>query len=149
METLAETARSIFLKRGGIHCMLPEWLVSLLPASGIWIGPQYISRREFLWAAAIVGAQRAEEALIGQVSFEGGHLVNVCFRSQREAELMESFAKSLYLTVPATILRTAIMLGLHLPGVEIGVISQVRTEKFTEKELQSIWAKAITWLNNG
>ena len=138
---------AIYRKKIGIHCMLPRWLIDLLPVSGFWINKQYISRRELLWAAAINGAQRGAEAVVGQVSFESGFLVNVKFRSEREIELIRNFAQALYLSKPASVLRTAIMLGLRLPRVEEGVMSQIRTEKFTHRELRDIWSSAIAWLN--
>jgi len=140
---------SIFLKKGGIHCMLPFWLIKMLPVSGIWVGKEYVSRRDLLWAAAIIGAQRGEETVIGQVSFMDGVLVNVCFRSLKEAHLIDNFAKCLYLSKPASILRTAIMLGFHLPGVERGIMSQIRTKTFSHAELRDIWNQAIEWLNHG
>jgi hypothetical protein len=138
---------AIYRKKTGVHCMLPRWLVNLLPTSGFWIGKEYISRRDLFWAAAINGAQRGIEAVVGQVSFENGFLINVKFRSEREIELIHNFARSLYMSKPASVLRTAIMLGLRLPRVEEGIMSQIRTELFTHRELRDIWASAISWLN--
>ena len=127
--------------------MLPHWLIDLLPTNGFWINKQYISRRDLFWAAAINGAQRGTEAVVGQVSFEDGFLVNVKFRSEREIELIHNFARALYMSKPASALRTAIMLGLRLPRVEEGVMSQIRVEPFTHHELRDFWTSAVRWLN--
>ena len=146
-QSLIKNVAAIYRKKIGIHCMLPHWLISLLPTNGFWVDKQYISRRDLFWAAAINGAQRGAEAVVGQVSFEDGFLVNVKFRSKREIELMHNFARSLYLSKPASVLRTAIMLGLKLPRVEEGVMSQIRAEKLTHAELREIWLSAVAWLN--
>jgi len=146
-QILNKNAATVFRKKIGVHCMLPHWLITLLPTTGFWVDKQYISRRDLFWAAAINGAQRGKEAVVGQVSFEDGFLVNVKFRSEREIELIHNFAQSLYMSKPASVLRTAIMLGLRLPRVEEGVISQIRTEKFTHRELRDLWTSAVRWLN--
>lgn len=142
-----DNKRDIWLMNEGTHCFLPKWVIDLLPANGIHFVGENISLKELLWAAALLGSQHGKACLLGQVSVDEiaiGDQITVCFRTFAEADLMNTFADNAHLVLPASILRTAIMIGLQLPHAKEGVISCTRTTPFSAAELQTIFREGLS-----
>lgn len=113
---------------------LPDWLIELLPSS------VPCSRSQLLKAAAVVGAARDIDAVrFGQVSVASPRRsCSLRFNEPKEVWLMENLSDKLHLSEPASIARTAVMLGFQIPGVEEGVISQTRFKPITYNEVGSL-----------
>ena len=127
-----------WLEAPGLSCSLARWLIDLFPK------PQLRPFRDLLRDAAIAGTAR-RDIRMGQVSFyqpETARPHVVLFHTLQEVELLMEFGAACWLSVPASILRTAIMCGLPLPRVEHGVMSPTRTEQFTHQELARIEERA-------
>ena len=137
-----DTLRAAGLLNRSVSTMLPKWVVDLLPpAHESWQLPdgRCVSRRQFLAACAYHGCKRRREALIGQVSVLIDSMELCCVKVDlRLARALYQLAQELYMSVPASILRTAIMLGLPLPRVEEGVMSCTRITPLTEREIIEI-----------
>jgi len=134
-----------WLKQEGITCSLAKWVVDLLPTHFASETGRVYSKRQILAVAAICGTVMAEKVQLGQVSFYNkpkAEVWSVHFHTLREAKLLEKFGEECYLTKPASILRTAIMMGLRLPRVELGVMSQTRVEVLTTEELENLVTEA-------
>lgn len=116
-----------------LTCTLPGWVANLLPEPPL--------RDKLLRAAAIRGTKRdKKDILLGQGAFEteGSIIVVLKFDSLEQLYGLLELGNWLLLTYPATILRTAIMLGLNLPHVEKGVVTCTRTEPLTKEEIENI-----------
>jgi hypothetical protein len=124
-----------------LTCRLSEWLWNLIPEN--------INQREFLTAAAICGATR-KDLKWGQVSFEidNSRCTYLKMPSLVAAKLLVEFGDYMYMTSPASILRTAIMAGLPLPRIHLGVMSQTRYSFFNKDEIQDIFNKAQVILDD-
>ena len=97
---------------------LPRWLVRKIPREG---------RLAILREAAVAGAATdGSKVTLGQVSVDRRGDPPVCVTLRffpDELEILRSFGKKALLSTQASILRTAIFVGLELPGVLRGVIS--------------------------
>ena len=132
-----------WLKREGISCSLPKWVRDLLPKEIAFIDLT-IPLPVFLRAVAMRGTLQEEEVLVGQVSFfepKTARPVILHLHQVEEAKRLADFGKALFMTEPASILRTAIMIGLSLPRIKLGVISPTRLKPFTLRELKIFWAE--------
>jgi len=84
-----------------------------------------------------------KEVKVGQVSVDWpAFRTNLQLESKGEVALFNAAAERWWLSIPASVLRTAILLGLPLPRIEEGVMSQTREEPFTEGELIAIRERA-------
>ena len=131
-----------WLKKDGVTCSLARWVYDLLPKDGVPFVENLCPLPVFLKRVALLGTLRSMEVRLGQVSIyepQDTKPVIICFEGRLEATAMHNFGKICYLNVPAAILRTAIMMGLELPLVELGVMSPTRSAPFTLKEMRIMW----------
>ena len=106
------------------------------------------SRRSFLKDAAIVGSRLGHLITakgFGQVSCiaKNHTIIKVHFETLEEAYLMASFGWECSMSNRSSILRTAIMLGLKLPRIEEGIMSQTRLHPFTRRERDDIHQQSV------
>lgn len=135
--------RANWLSPKGITCSISNWVAQLLPKE-LRVNPRTIlSVPQYLRFIACHGATRTDACKIGQVSFlvADSKAYVLYLKEAKEAQLLQGVLTSLYMSKPASALRTAIMLGLELPYIEEGVISCTRTEPFTQDELYALYLK--------
>ncbi len=122
------------MKPTQVGTMVPNWVTDILPHDG--------RDSQIIKAACLVGTGLSDRVLIGQVSHMRATAVAFKIQTPKAAYALSDFARVCCLTVRASILRTAIMIGLELPRVGEGVMSCTRTEKLTEKEIYDLLEKA-------
>lgn len=133
-KALAVAALSEWLKPPAVSTMIPDWVHMLIPkhwpVEGIPL---------FFKAAALVGTERASVVTAGQVSHEHKATI-VAFKicGPAAAKAIALFGHECCMVSKASILRTAIMVGLNLPRVENGVMSCTRCTPFTDLERDTI-----------
>jgi len=131
-----------WLQMPGVSTFLPYWVTDLLPEKVIF-SKKIFKKRQLLRMAAICGTSYGEIVRVGQVSFvQPAKLWSIYFKTPKEARLMANFGHVCFLTKAASILRTAIMIGLGLPRIKDGVMSCTRKEAFTKTELSQMWGCA-------
>ncbi len=119
-----------------ISTMLSKWVIDLLPVNAE-------RRRVLVKAAALIGTTLGHKVELGQVShMASSSIVAFPIKHLKTAEAFAEFGRESCMTSKASILRTAIMLGLNLPRAEFGVMSQTRDTPFSGSEVLTILAKA-------
>lgn len=126
-----------WLKPQTVSTMLAKWVHDLLPTDEL-------RKRRIIKAAALAGTQLGDDVLIGQVSYiqHKAKIVAFGIRTPAAASAFHEFGRECAMVSRASILRTCIMMGLRLPRIEKGVMSQTRKEKLSDQEIFALVEQA-------
>lgn len=124
---------SIWMKTPVVSTMLSNWVWDVLK----------FAPKETIKAAALVGTTMGHIVKIGQVSHEyTAKIARLSVRTTDLAFSLDQLGRECCMSSKASILRTAIMLGLGLPRIELGVMSRTRHEPMSLEECTVIISRA-------